>query len=93
MDVVKLPPGAEVARNGRPLSRVLRIVRGPDALRRWAVVSLVMNIAIVVTGGLWDENTIDDLDYVAPKSSSLEDVGSEFTHTFPPYSLTVLRVE
>jgi cytochrome c oxidase assembly protein subunit 15 len=52
MDVVKLPPEAEVARNGRPLSRVLRIVRGPDALRRWAVVSLVMNIAIVVTGGL-----------------------------------------
>jgi heme a synthase len=52
MDVVKLPPEAEVARNGPPLPRVLRIVRGPYALRRWAVVSLVMNIAIVVTGGL-----------------------------------------
>jgi len=52
MDVVKLPPEAEVARNGRPLPKVLRIVRGPKALPRWAVVSLVMNVAIVVTGGL-----------------------------------------
>jgi heme a synthase len=53
MDVVKqLPPEAEVARSGRLLSTVLRVVRGPYALRRWAVVSLVMNILIVVTGGL-----------------------------------------
>jgi alpha-N-arabinofuranosidase len=49
--------------------------------------------AIVVTGGPWDENTIDDPDHVAPKSSSIEDVGSEFTHTFPAYSLTVLRFD
>ena len=53
MDVVKqLPPEAEVARRRRPLPTVLRVVRGPYALRRWAVVSLVMNIFIVVTGGL-----------------------------------------
>jgi len=53
MDVVKqLPTEAEVARSGGPLPRVLRIVRGPSALRGWAVVSLVMNILIVVTGGL-----------------------------------------
>jgi cytochrome c oxidase assembly protein subunit 15 len=52
MDVVKLPSEAEAARKGPPLPRILRIVRGPYALRRWAVVSLVMNIAIVVTGGL-----------------------------------------
>jgi heme a synthase len=53
MDVVKqLPTEAEVARNGGLLSTVLRVVRGPYALRRWAVVSLVMNILIVVTGGL-----------------------------------------
>jgi heme a synthase len=31
---------------------LLRIVRGPHALRGWAIVSLVMNIVIVVTGGL-----------------------------------------
>jgi len=53
MDVVKqLPPAAEVPRSTGPLPQVLRIVRGPSALRRWAIVSLVMNIAIVVTGGL-----------------------------------------
>jgi heme a synthase len=53
MDVVKqLPPEAEVARRAGALSTLLRVVRGPSALRRWAVVSLVMNILIVVTGGL-----------------------------------------
>jgi len=53
MDVVKqLPTEPEVARSGGPLPRVLRIVRGPSALRGCAVVSLVMNILIVVTGGL-----------------------------------------
>ena len=53
MDVVKqLPPEAEAARSGGPLPTLLRIVRGPYALRGWAIVSLVMNIVIVVTGGL-----------------------------------------
>jgi cytochrome c oxidase assembly protein subunit 15 len=53
MDVVKqLPSEAELGRSGGLLSTVLRVVRGPNALRCWAVVSLVMNILIVVTGGL-----------------------------------------
>ena len=53
MDVVKqLPLEAEAARSGGPLPTLLRIVRGPYALRGWAIVSLVMNIVIVVTGGL-----------------------------------------
>ena len=53
MDVVKqLPPEAEAARTGGPLSPLLRVVRGPYALRGWAVVSLLMNVLIVVTGGL-----------------------------------------
>jgi heme a synthase len=53
MDVVKqLPPEAEATPSAGPLVNVLRIVRGPHALRAWAIVSLVMNIAIVVTGGL-----------------------------------------
>lgn len=34
------------------LSRLSQLVRGPHALRRWAMASLVANIAIVVTGGL-----------------------------------------
>ena len=35
-----------------PLDRVLRVVRGPRALARWAVASLVVNVVIVVTGAL-----------------------------------------
>lgn len=31
---------------------ILTVVRGPDALRRWAVASLVANIVLVVTGAL-----------------------------------------
>jgi cytochrome c oxidase assembly protein subunit 15 len=51
LDVVKqLSPEAEAA-PGKG-SSLRRIVRGPYALRRWAVVSLIMNIVIVVTGGL-----------------------------------------
>jgi heme a synthase len=53
MDVVKqLPAEADAARSGGPLATVLRVVRGPYALRGWSIVSLVMNIVIVVTGGL-----------------------------------------
>jgi heme a synthase len=53
MDVVKqLPPDADVAQSGGLLPTVLRVVRGPYALRGWSIVSLVMNVVIVVTGGL-----------------------------------------
>jgi len=53
LDLVKQLSPEAAARSGRgPLPWILRIVRGPHALRRWAVVSLIMNIVIVVTGGL-----------------------------------------
>ncbi|HEY6811559.1 MAG TPA: COX15/CtaA family protein [Propionibacteriaceae bacterium] len=53
LDVVKqLSPEAEAPPGRGPLPGILRIVRGPYALRRWAVVSLIMNVLIVVTGGL-----------------------------------------
>jgi cytochrome c oxidase assembly protein subunit 15 len=48
--VKQLTPETKASRGVGPL--LLRIVRGPYALRRWAVVSLIMNIVIVVTGGL-----------------------------------------
>lgn len=35
-----------------PWTPLLRVVTGPVALRRWAVAALVMNVVIVVTGGL-----------------------------------------
>jgi cytochrome c oxidase assembly protein subunit 15 len=53
LDLVKqLSPEAAASPGRRPLPWILRIVGGPHALRRWAVVSLIMNIVIVVTGGL-----------------------------------------
>jgi heme a synthase len=53
LDVMKqLSPQTEVAAGGGGLPSILRIVRGPHALRGWAIVSLIMNIVIVVTGGL-----------------------------------------
>jgi heme a synthase len=53
LDLVKqLSPEAAAPPGRGPLPWILRIVRGPHALRRWAVVSLIMNIVIVVTGGL-----------------------------------------
>ena len=53
LDLVKQLSPEAAARPGRgPLPWILRIVRGPHALRRWAIVSLIMNIVIVVTGGL-----------------------------------------
>jgi heme a synthase len=53
LDVVKqLTPEAKASPGGGGLPAILRIVGGPRALRRWAVVSLIMNIGIVVTGGL-----------------------------------------
>jgi heme a synthase len=53
LDVMKqLSPQAEATPGGGPLPSILRIVRGPYALRSWAVASLIMNIVIVVTGGL-----------------------------------------
>ena len=50
LDVVETGPQTEAATRRGP--GLLRIVRGPYALRRWAIVSLIMNIVIVVTGGL-----------------------------------------
>jgi cytochrome c oxidase assembly protein subunit 15 len=51
LDVMKqLSPETEAAARHRP--GLLQIVRGPYALRRWAIASLIMNIVIVVTGGL-----------------------------------------
>ena len=53
LDLVKqLSPEAAAPPGRGPLPWILRIVRGPHALRRWAIVSLIMNIVIVVTGGL-----------------------------------------
>ena len=45
MDLVTAPPRS-------PASGLLRLISGETALRRWAIASLVANVAIVVTGGV-----------------------------------------
>jgi alpha-L-arabinofuranosidase len=49
--------------------------------------------ATVLAGGPWDENSLVEPEHVAPKTQELDDADGEFTHTFPAYSLTILRVE
>jgi alpha-L-arabinofuranosidase len=48
--------------------------------------------AIVMGGQPRDVNTIDQPTKVAPKEEPLTNAGESFTRTFPPHSLTVLRV-
>ncbi len=47
---------------------------------------------IVLAGKLTDENSLAEPKKVAPVTSPLRGVGEAFTHTFAPYSLTVLRL-
>jgi len=49
---------------------------------------------IVLAGGrLTDENSIAEPRKIAPVTSSLKGLAGEFKHTFPPSSLTVLRLK
>jgi alpha-L-arabinofuranosidase len=40
-----------------------------------------------------DENTFDEPAKIAPKTTALRVPASSFTHEFPPYSLTVMRIK
>jgi alpha-N-arabinofuranosidase len=48
--------------------------------------------AIVLTGSPRDQNTVEQPKKVAPAETSLSDVASKFHQTFPPHSLTLLRL-
>lgn len=48
--------------------------------------------AFVLSGNPADENTFEKPDRVAPKPSTINRILPEFIHTFPPHSLTVLRL-
>jgi alpha-L-arabinofuranosidase len=49
--------------------------------------------ATVLSGELQDENSIAEPAKVKPVTMELDEVGGEFTHTFPAHSLTVLRIK
>jgi alpha-L-arabinofuranosidase len=40
-----------------------------------------------------DENTLDEPTRVAPVQQVIENAGATFKHTFPPNSLTILRLK
>jgi len=48
---------------------------------------------LLVGGKLTDENSLAEPRKIAPVTSSLKNLGGEFKHTFPPCSLTVLRLK
>jgi alpha-L-arabinofuranosidase len=48
--------------------------------------------AQVLSGQLQDVNTIDNPTKVAPVEADISDAAPEFTHEFPPYSVTVIRL-
>jgi alpha-L-arabinofuranosidase len=50
--------------------------------------------AIVLTGaGPDDENTLDEPARVAPAAKTVENAAAGFRHTFPPWSVTILRLK
>jgi alpha-L-arabinofuranosidase len=61
-------------------------------LRGAAAVKADGGKAIVLSGRPNDENTLDEPTKVAPKEEPLTGAAASFHRTFPPHSLTVLRV-
>jgi len=49
-------------------------------------------LAMTLSGGLADENSLDEPRKVAPVSATVSGVKPEFSYTFKPHSLTVLRL-
>ena len=49
--------------------------------------------AFVLTGQPKDENTVEQPDKVAPKTEALDGAAASFKRTFPPHSLTLMRVK
>ena len=47
---------------------------------------------ILAASDLMDENTLDQTQQVAPVIKSLQGLSQDFTYTFAPYSVTILRI-
>ena len=48
---------------------------------------------VLASAGPQDENTLDEPTRVAPVEKAIENAGPSFKYTFPPYSLTILRLK
>ncbi len=49
-------------------------------------------ITVLTAAALQDANSLDEPNKIAPRTETLKIPGSKFTHTFPRYSFTVLRM-
>ncbi len=74
--------------NGADVPRTVRInLEGAGSLRR-------TGRETVLTGGSMDaENSLEQPEKIAPETRPLSGLGRRFTHTFPPRSVTVLRLQ
>ncbi len=50
-------------------------------------------VTVLTSGRPTDENSLGEPTKVAPVTTTLKGVGAEFRHTFPAYSLTVMRLK
>ena len=50
-------------------------------------------VTVIASGSTDDENSFDAPNNVAPKEATLKVAGPTFRHTFPAYSVTVLRLK
>ena len=80
--------------------RLVLFVANPDEARAVASIDLRGGVVPraearlrVLSGGPEDENTFDAPTRVVPRDEVLLVPGLVFDHTFPPHSLTVLRIK
>ncbi|MSR38260.1 MAG: hypothetical protein EXS02_05430 [Planctomycetes bacterium] len=99
--VDRSPPdfAAVAGRSNRDGAIVLKVCNGSDAprlstidLQGAAMLQPVASGQILTSKSLDDENTISNPEAVVPKPFEIKLGGATFTHTFPPRSLTVLRL-
>ena len=51
------------------------------------------NVTVLKSGDLRDNNSLDEPNKVLPKTATIQGVAAEFTHEFPAYSCTVMRLK
>jgi alpha-N-arabinofuranosidase len=49
-------------------------------------------VTVLTSANPTDENTFEEPAKIAPKTSPLRVTGSVFTHEFPAYSLSIVRI-
>ena len=82
-------------KSGDVIVKVVNVSRMPQALQLdlQGMKKVTGGTALVLAGQPGDVNSIEAPEKVAPKTVRLKLSNPNFTHTFPPYSTTVLRLK